>query len=128
MRSEVDKVFGEQVGQQLHEKQNVPELLLLLFLSLLLDAALALVVVRVHPDHCQRVLVQNAAVGVAEVTEAPLGAFAEQLQNEFDDGGVVVEEAEQVDHAAKNRVEEGEQLLHGGQVDALNNTWKMTQH
>ena len=125
MRSEVDKVFGEQVGQQLHEKQNVPELL---FLSLLLDAALALVVVRVHPDHCHRVLVQNAAVGVAEVTEAPLGAFAEQLQNEFDDGGVVVEEAEQVDHAAKNRVEEGEQLLHGGQVDALNNTWKMTQH
>jgi len=76
-------------------------------------------VLRVHPDDGHRVLVQHPAVRLAEVADAAFGGLAEELEDEFDDRRVVVEEAEQVDHAAEDGLKEVEQLMHGRHVNAL---------
>jgi hypothetical protein len=39
-------------------------------------------------------LVQDPAVGLAEVAEAALGGLAEEFENELDDRGVIVKQAE----------------------------------
>lgn len=62
---------------------------------------------------------QHPAVRLAEVADAAFGGLAEELEDEFDDRRVVVEEAEQVDHAAKDGLKEVEQLMHGRHVNAL---------
>lgn len=83
--------------------------------------------VRVHSNDIDGMLVQDPAVRMVQVTEAALGRFAEELQDEFDNGGVVVEQTEQINKAAHNRLYKCEQLLDSCQVDALDNTLRKQQ-